>query len=740
MTRLEPPRGEMRLWGGVECTVNRVGDRYIDQLTLSGHASRLDDIDRIADLGIRTLRYPILWERTAPMSSGDLRWQWADERMQRMRDRDITPIVGLVHHGSGPHYTSLLDRDFAEGLAGYARAVAERYPWIRYVTPVNEPLTTARFSGLYGHWYPHRTDAASFAGMLLNQCVAIRDAMTAMRDVIPDLELVQTEDLGRVHSTDALAYQARFENERRWLTFDLLSGRVDDTHPMWPHLAHKREIIESLESLLADPCPPDIIGLNYYVTSERFLDDRVSHYDARAVGGNGRHRYADVEAARVLSTGIAGHSAILREAWQRYGIPLALTEVHLGCTREHQIRWLMEAWKGACEARDAGCDVRGVTAWALFGSFGWDTLVTRPPFEYESGAFDVQSAGRPRETGVARAIREIAATGTASLPVADGPGWWRCEDRFTVPQWSGVGLHVEARPADSFGKSSRPVLIAGAAGTLGSAFARIAALRQISACALSRDELDITNQDAVRDALDSLNPWAIINTAGYVRVDDAEYDSVACHRANAIGPAVLASECARRGIPLVTFSTDLVFDGQKAAPYIESDRPAPLNVYGASKLAGERYALDAGDNTLVIRTSAFFGPWDEHNFLSIALRTLASGLPFEAASDAVVSPTYVPDLVNATLDLLIDGERGIWHLANQGEITWSDLAREVASRLDIPATMVRGVPSDSMGRPAKQPPYSALGSERGALLPSLDSALNRWFSEASLPELKAVTA
>src|SRR5687767_9041371 len=152
VTATTPPPYEVELWGGVECTVNRVRDTFIDQLDLSGHAGRIDDIDRIAALGIRTVRYPILWERTAPASPDELRWEWADARMNRMAECGITPIVGLVHHGSGPHYTNLLDPGFAPGLAAYARAVAERYPDIRYVTPVNEPLTTARFAGLYGHW------------------------------------------------------------------------------------------------------------------------------------------------------------------------------------------------------------------------------------------------------------------------------------------------------------------------------------------------------------------------------------------------------------------------------------------------------------------------------------------------------------------------------------------------------------------------------------------------------------
>src|SRR5688572_27773511 len=156
----------LEVWGGVECTVNRVASVYHDQLELTGHSERLSDIDRIADLGIRVARYPLLWERVAPISIDNADWAWADARMKRLQERCITPIVGLVHHGSGPRWTHLLDDAFPRRLAEYAAAVARRYPDIRFVTPVNEPLTTARFAGLYGHWYPHHRSSQSFAHAL----------------------------------------------------------------------------------------------------------------------------------------------------------------------------------------------------------------------------------------------------------------------------------------------------------------------------------------------------------------------------------------------------------------------------------------------------------------------------------------------------------------------------------------------------------------------------------------------
>jgi dTDP-4-dehydrorhamnose reductase len=169
------------LWGGVECTVNRTRDGYRDQILLSGHHQRIEDLDLFADLGLRAIRYPVLWERTQPDPARAPDWRWPDTRLTRLQQLGIKPIVGLVHHGSGPQHTHLLDADFAEGLGRFAGLVAERYPWVEDWTPINEPLTTARFSALYGHWYPHTRDERSFWLALLNQVDGTRAAMRALR-------------------------------------------------------------------------------------------------------------------------------------------------------------------------------------------------------------------------------------------------------------------------------------------------------------------------------------------------------------------------------------------------------------------------------------------------------------------------------------------------------------------------------------------------------------------------------
>jgi dTDP-4-dehydrorhamnose reductase len=275
----------------------------------------------------------------------------------------------------------------------------------------------------------------------------------------------------------------------------------------------------------------------------------------------------------------------------------------------------------------------------------------------------------------------------------------------------------------------RPLLITGATGTLGCAFARICDIRGLPYRLTTRQELEIAVPSSAEAILNDLQPWAVINTAGYVRVDDAEQEPAACERENTTGPVVLAEACTARNLPFVTFSSDLVFDGRTRRPYVECDPVMPLNVYGRTKAAAETRVLAVHPEALVIRTSAFIGPWDEHNFVTVCLRELRSGRPFIAASDCTVSPTYVPDLVNSTLDLLIDGERGLWHLANVGAVTWADLARQAARLAELDIALIESRSVAELNWPAPRPAYSVLGSERGMVMPTLDDALARYFTE-----------
>jgi dTDP-4-dehydrorhamnose reductase len=714
----------MELWGGIECTINRVQDLYMDQLTYSGHYNRNEDIEQIAGLGIKKLRYPVLWEKHKPEQNIPIDWSHTEARLLELKQRGVEPIAGLVHHGSGPAYVHMSDESFATGLAEYAGQVAEKFPWLTYYTPVNEPLTTARFCGLYGLWYPHGCDDRSFLRILYNECKATVLAMQEIRKVNPDAKLVQTEDLGKIHSTPLLQYQAKFENHRRWLSFDFLCGKVTSKHPLYLYIIKNGLTAAELNFFIENPCPPDVMGFNYYLTSERYLDQNTDHYPPHTHGSNGRHRYADVEVVRVGDRKPDGLYLLLKEAWERYGLPLAVTEMHLHCTREEQLRWIKYVWEAAEKLSNENVDIRGVTAWAILGSFGWNRLLTLPDGDYEAGVFDVLS-GRPRSTAMATMLKGLAASSKYEHPVLQSKGWWERNTRVVYNHHNNISTESEDVP-------SAPVLIIGNAASLGNAFVQACQQRNITYKHLHKNELDIADSNQVKAAIEQFKPWAIINTDSFLELDQAEEYCNSCYRLNTDGPDNLAYFTSKYGIKLLTFSSDMVFDGQKNDYYLEHDRVSPLNTYGQSNALAEKCVLTNDPSALVIRTGTLFSALDHENYVVNLLNRLKNEQLVEVEDDVFISPTYVPDLVHTSLNLLIDNEAGIWHLANSGNISWAALAKEIAERAGHNVDFIRPVSSQSMDYKAVRPKYSALKSERGMLLPPLHEALNTFFLELKL--------
>ncbi len=501
---------------------------------------------------------------------------------------------------------------------------------------------------------------------------------------------------------------------------------------MWAYLRWAGIYESELEWFLENTCEPDVIGVNYYLTSERFLDHRIEPYPAHVVGGNGPNKYADVEGVRVLADGIDGVEKLLGEVGSRYQQPIAVTEVHNGCTREEQARWLLDIWNAAQRARQNGGNVVAVTAWALLGAFDWNSLVTRDEGCYEPGLFDVRAA-KPRRTALAAIARDLVRGEIPNHPLFEAPGWWKRPERLLFgtsypegrsPQVCSINVNPQCAAA-------RPVLITGKAGTLGEAYARTCDVRGIAYRVLGRDEMDIADRDSVAQAVTRYHPWAIVNTAGYAHIDDAEIQRDRCFRENTQGPAILAAICAAEEIPLMTISTDQVFDGESRRPYVESDKVNPLNRYGESKAEAERRVFALFPRALVIRTSAIFGPWDESNFVTRTLLSLVHGEEIRLSSD-IVSPTYLPDLVDASLDLLIDGEAGLWHLANRGSSSWVALAKQVARLAGLDASLVIPSSARRLEWIARRPHYSSLASERADIMPKLDSALARYLQDCTI--------
>ncbi|WP_458424544.1 sugar nucleotide-binding protein [Methylorubrum extorquens] len=675
----------------------------------TGHANRIEDLDAAAALGLRTLRYPVLWETVSPLCPDTCDWTWADARLLRLQELGIRPVVGLVHHGSGPSYTNLLDPAFAEGLAVHAGRVARRYPWVTDYTPVNEPLTTARFSGLYGHWYPHRTAQADFLQAVVNQCKAVLLCMRAIRRVTPKARLIQTEDIGKTFSVAKLAYQAEYENERRWLSLDLLAGRVLPSHPWHARLLAIGISRSDLDLLAEGEGAPDLIGVNHYLTSERYLDTNIQAYPRGLRGGNGRHRYADAEAVRVdLLTGKTGPEARLAEVWQRYHRPLAITEAHHGCTRDEQLRWLHEVWEAACNVRRAGCPVEALTVWALLGAVDWNSLLVKRHGFYEPGAFDTRSQP-PRLTALGRAASALATEGRFEHPVLQRPGWWRrpgCHYRPSLRQ-------------RTIQEPGRPLVVLGPRDAFTDEVLRVCACRG----------LDTVHVCAAKDVGDALapsaggTPWAVVDASTLeLSAHATRYPAVTLwtdiHAAQAV-----AAACAAGGLPLLAFTSNLVFDGSTGPAHAEDAPSVPISLFGTSQARAESLVAKAHPGALQVRTGCVMASSETLSLPSALHAALAAEHYLPVLPSGITSVSCLPDLVHAALDLLIDGERGMWHLANQGEIAWADLAHRMAATMsvDCPPSTWSGASSAN----------TALTSRRGFMMPSLESAIDRFVLNCS---------
>jgi dTDP-4-dehydrorhamnose reductase len=241
--------------------------------------------------------------------------------------------------------------------------------------------------------------------------------------------------------------------------------------------------------------------------------------------------------------------------------------------------------------------------------------------------------------------------------------------------------------------------------------------------------MDIANPKSVETAINAIRPWALVNTAAFADADLAELHPLRCFRENVIGARTLARICATAKIPILTFSSHLVFDGDSGTDYVESDRVGPLSIFGLSKTTGESEFLREFPAALIVRSGPHFGPWDRGNFVSSVLSRLLNAQPVLAADDLHVSPTYVPDLVHASLDLLVDGESGIWHLANSGSATWAEIAAEVAVRAGLDEGLIHPCGHEQLAFSARRPRRSSLRSERAQLLGGWKLGLDRYFND-----------
>jgi dTDP-4-dehydrorhamnose reductase len=233
--------------------------------------------------------------------------------------------------------------------------------------------------------------------------------------------------------------------------------------------------------------------------------------------------------------------------------------------------------------------------------------------------------------------------------------------------------------------------------------------------ATDRGELDLANPDAIIAAMRRVRPSIVVNAAAYTAVDLAERERDAAFAINAVAPGVLAEEARRQRALFVHYSTDYVFDGAAAQPYVEEDPTAPLSAYGASKLAGEQAVAATGADALVLRTSWVYG-LSGKNFLLTIRRLEAERDELRIVDDQRGVPNWSRELARATVRILAAGpdalreRRGLYHLSSRGDTTWYGFARAILG--DAPRPRVVPIASADYPTPARRPSYGVLSTAK----------------------------
>jgi dTDP-4-dehydrorhamnose reductase len=354
-------------------------------------------------------------------------------------------------------------------------------------------------------------------------------------------------------------------------------------------------------------------------------------------------------------------------------------------------------------------DLRAFTAWSLFGATDWDSLCTIRRNHYEPGVYDVRGP-KPRATALAKIFKQISESQSVSHPFLDTPGWWRRSERHShgfciSPCGSVQRVHPSTLVVHSTGAATRAaasaLLVINPTGMIGGGLRR-----ECQGRALRFHEVELGDHAKSSDLLRTvreLQPWAIVNASEHP-------DPLLC--------AMIARICKQRRLASVAFSSYLVFDGGKPGPYVESDPIHPRDPAGARYAIAEEEIFAGYPETLLLRTGELLGRQDGADESHSTGQSIRSRLlPDE------LSITYIPDLVRNALDLLIDGEIGIWHLANPGTVTSEELAELQPSAAH--QTL-------AIDHHATRPASLVLASEKAWLLPTAHSAIERYLD--SLPE------
>ena len=360
-----------------------------------GHyANWRKDLALVAELGIRFLRYGPPLHKTF-VGPGRYDWEFSDLAFRELQRLDIVPIVDLCHFGVPDWIGNFQNPDFPRLFADYAKAFAQRYPWVQLYTPVNEMYICARFSALYGWWNEQRTDDCSFVTALKHIVKANVFAMQAIIALRADAIFIQSESSEYFHAEnpDAIA-PAELMNSKRFLSLDLNYGRRVDSE-MYEYLTDngmtRDEYHFFMNSTLKHHC---IMGSDYYITNEH------------RVAGDGGTR---------ASGEIFGYAVIANQYYDRYRLPVMHTETNIvqGASGEDAVNWLWKEWANVLRVRNDGVPVLGFTWYSLTDQVDWDSALRENNGNVNAlGLFDLDRKIRP----VGEAYRKLISDWREVLP------------------------------------------------------------------------------------------------------------------------------------------------------------------------------------------------------------------------------------------------------------------------------------------------------------------------------------
>lgn len=273
------------------------------------------------------------------------------------------------------------------------------------------------------------------------------------------------------------------------------------------------------------------------------------------------------------------------------------------------------------------------------------------------------------------------------------------------------------------------ILVTGKTGQLATALVERANRTGATVVPVGRPEFDLAQPAPLRDIIGELRPDVIVSAAAYTAVDRAEAEPERAHLINGAGPAALSAEAAKLGIPVIQISTDYVFDGTKRTPWTENDSPNPVNVYGASKLAGEKAVLAASPHNIVLRVGWLYSPFGL-NFAKTMLRLAKEKKSVRVVADQIGGPTSALDVADAILEIATNLQEGnadqrlsgIFHVAPNGTASWADFAKEIFSWLNAkggPEVAVEEISTAEYPTAAKRPANSRLDSKKLAAVHNL---------------------